>query len=96
MNKPDELIPINLWISERAYRILVKKEDEEAIRKAVKIADNKINELRQNFAGKDDQDFVAMALIMYATDQVTEPERLNPVAEEKLKNLIHQVDNLLD
>jgi len=37
----------------------------------LKIADDKITELRTHYAGKDDQDFVAMCLLMYAADGVT-------------------------
>lgn len=96
MDHLSDLIPITLWIAERSYRIKINKEDEEVIRKAVKLADNKINELRRNFAGKDVQDFLAMALITYATDQVTEPDKLNPVAENKLLELIASVDKVLD
>ena len=65
---PDELIPINVWLSGRSYRIKINQEDEAVVRSAVKVADAKITELRQHFAGKDDQDFIAMCLLMYATD----------------------------
>ncbi|MBX9450039.1 MAG: cell division protein ZapA [Taibaiella sp.] len=95
MENGSELIPVTLWIAERGYRIKVKKEDEEAVRMAVKIADNKVNELRQTFAGKDDQDFLAMCLLMYATDQVTEADELNPVVKHKIQELIGKIDTLI-
>ena len=56
----DQLITINVVLSGRSYRIRIKPEEEEAVRKAVKQADAKITELRTQYAGKDDQDFVAM------------------------------------
>lgn len=64
----DNLIPINVWVAGRSYRIRIKPEEEEAVRKSVKFADDKIMEMRSHYAGKDDQDFVAMCLLMYATD----------------------------
>ncbi|MFA6150445.1 MAG: cell division protein ZapA [Chitinophagaceae bacterium] len=64
----EELTPVNLWLAGRSYRILVKKNEVDSIRKAVKVADEKIAELKQTYSGKDDQDFLAMCLLMYASD----------------------------
>jgi len=58
---------INVWLAGRSYRISIPVSEEAALRRSVKAADQKITELRQHYAGRDDQDFVAMALIMYAT-----------------------------
>ncbi|XZF12587.1 cell division protein ZapA [Chitinophagaceae bacterium MMS25-I14] len=66
-----ELIPINVWLAGRSYRIRIHPDEEEKVRKAVKTADDKISELRQHYAGRDDQDFVAMCLLMYAADDAT-------------------------
>lgn len=90
----ENLIPITIWLCERSYRIKVKQEEEEAVRLAVKVAEKKVNELRQTLAGKDDQDFLAMCLIMYASDQVTEPEKINPALEEKLTEMIDRVKKI--
>lgn len=68
----ENLIPLNLWLAGRSYRILVKSGEEEKIQKAVKIADEKITELKQHYAGRDDQDFVAMCLLTYAAESNTE------------------------
>jgi cell division protein ZapA (FtsZ GTPase activity inhibitor) len=64
----DDLTPVNLWLAGRSYRILVKRDEVERIRQSVKLADEKIAELKQAYAGKDDQDFLAMCLLMYAAD----------------------------
>lgn len=64
----EELIPINVWLSGRSYRIRIVPQEEEAVRKAIKQADTKITELRTAYAGKDDQDFIAMCLLSYAAD----------------------------
>jgi cell division protein ZapA len=80
----EEYIPVTLWLAGRGYRIRIKKQDEVAVRMAVKIAEERITELRTGFAGKDDQDFIAMCLLMYATDQVMERSDLNPVQKEIL------------
>ena len=63
---PPALVPISVWLSGRSYRILIAPEDEAKVRRSVKTADEQIAELRLHYAGKDDQDFIAMCLITYA------------------------------
>ena len=65
---PEDLIPVNVWLAGRSYRLRIAPQEEAAVRRAVKRADDHITEMRQHYAGKDDQDFVAMCLLMYATD----------------------------
>lgn len=62
-----ELIPINIVIADRTYRIKTEPEDEEIVRKTVKIINDKIIEFKTQFAGKDMQDYIAMVIIWYAT-----------------------------
>jgi cell division protein ZapA len=63
----DQLIPINILIGDRTYRIKSLPKDEEIIRKTLKIINDKIIEFKTQFAGKDMQDYIAMVLIWYAT-----------------------------
>lgn len=62
-----ELIPVNIVIADRTYRIKTEPKDEEVIRKTVKIINDKIIEFKTQFAGKDMQDYIAMVIIWYAT-----------------------------
>lgn len=62
-----ELIPVNIVIGDRTYRIKTKPTDEEVIRKTVKLINDKIIEFKTQFAGKDMQDYIAMVIIWYAT-----------------------------
>jgi len=91
----EELIPVTLWLAGRGYRIRIKKQDEAGVRLAAKIADERVNELRHSYAGKDDQDFLAMCLLMYATDQVTEGNNLNPVQKKMVSEMIGQIEKVL-
>ena len=61
------LIVININIGDRTYRIKVAPEDEEQVRKTIKIINDKIIEFKTEFAGKDMQDYVSMVLLWYAT-----------------------------
>lgn len=89
-------IPIQLWIGGRGYRIRIRKEDEEKVRFAAKIAEDRILELRNNFAGRDDQDFIAMCLLMYATDQAVDANSLTTVQKDLVTTMMHKIDQVLD
>lgn len=64
-----ELIAITALIGDRTYRIKISPSDEEVVRKTLKTINDKILEFKTNFAGKDMQDYIAMVLIWYATEQ---------------------------
>lgn len=63
----ESLIPINIVIGDRNYRIKVAPEHEEHVRKTLHVINEKIVEFKTQFAGKDMQDYVAMVLVWYAT-----------------------------
>lgn len=67
MEPSSALIPINIVIADRNYRIKVAAKDEEMVRKTIKKINDKILEFKTQFAGKDIQDYVAMVLVWYAT-----------------------------
>jgi Cell division protein ZapA len=62
-----DLIPINIIIGDRSYRIRIKPEDEGAVRTTIKTINDKIIEFKTQFAGKDMQDYVSMVVLWYAT-----------------------------
>jgi len=90
----EEHIPINVWLAGRSYRIRILPSEEEAVRKAVKNADDKIMELRQHYAGKDDQDFVAMCLLMYSADHATQPLD-HPAVQLQIQRMVGRIDSAL-
>lgn len=65
----EELIPINVLIGDRTYRIRIAPADEEVVRKTLKVINDKILEFKTQFAGKDMQDYIAMVVLWYATQQ---------------------------
>ena len=61
----DNLIPLNITIGDRSYRIKILPADEHVVRKTLKTINDKILEFRGMFAGKDMQDYISMVLIWY-------------------------------
>jgi hypothetical protein len=88
------LLAITVWLAGRSYRLRIKPEEESAVRKAVKLADAKVQEMRTQYAGKDDQDFMAMCLLSYATDSAIDIFN-NPVLNDELGNLVKKIDKVL-
>jgi cell division protein ZapA len=88
-----DLIPINILIADRTYRIRTSPEHEEAIRKTLKLINDKIIEFKTQFAGKDMQDYIAMVVIWYATQSGT--ESFDPQAEKELLEQLEKMENLI-
>ena len=73
-----ELIPINIVIGDRSYRIRIKPEDEGAVRATLKTINDKIIQFKTEFAGKDMQDYVSMVILWYATRTGADVEKELP------------------
>lgn len=91
-----ELIPVNILIAGRSYRIKTEAKDEEAIRSTVKIINDKIIEFKTQFAGKDMQDYIAMVIIWYATQVPGDTSSTQQkTISENLTKLEAQLDKFL-
>ncbi len=93
----EQLIPINILIGDRTYRIKSLPKDEEIIRKTLKIINDKIVEFKTQYAGKDMQDYIAMVLIWYATQAAStgNNEKIENEFITVLSKLQSQIDNAL-
>jgi len=91
-----ELIPINIVIGDRTYRIKSNPKDEQVIRRTVKIINDKIIEFKTQFAGKDMQDYIAMVTIWYATEAVNNTNlTIDKTVFNTLFNMEQQLDKLI-
>jgi cell division protein ZapA len=88
-----ELIPVNIVIGDRSYRIKTNPSDEEAIRRTLKTINDKIIEFKTQFAGKDMQDYIAMVMIWYATQA---PAESNPALEKEMTDALQKIEDQLD
>lgn len=62
-----ELLPISAQIGDRTYRIKVEPQNEELVRRTLQSINDKLQEFKQQFAGKDMQDYLAMTMLWFAT-----------------------------
>jgi cell division protein ZapA len=89
----ENLIPVNLVVADRTFRLRIKPEEEEAIRQKMKEVNDRIVEFKTAFAGKDLQDYISMCLIWYATQSATTPPEEVP---EELGARLAQLEKGLD
>ncbi|MDO9375221.1 MAG: cell division protein ZapA [Bacteroidota bacterium] len=89
----EELIPINIIIGDRNYRIKTLAKDEEVIRRTLKTINDKIIEFKTQFAGKDMQDYIAMVMIWYATQTSADS---NPALEQEMLTALQHMEEQLD
>lgn len=94
----EDLIPVNILIGDRTYRLKIEPSDEELVRNVIKLVNDKIIEFKTHFAGKDMQDYIAMVLIWLATEQRKEGTDLikQKQASEKLASLENMIDKMLE
>jgi len=65
----DEL-SISVNIADRTYKLKIKKEEEENIRKATNLINLKLKDYADNFAFKDKQDLLAMVSLQFTTSSL--------------------------
>ena len=87
-------MPVNIIIGDRTYRLKIEPEDEETLRRSVKLINEKIIEFRGTFAGKDMQDFISMVLIWFATEQSKNGGQHFQL--EETINKLSQMEELID
>ena len=90
----EQLIPLNILIGDRTYRIKSLPQDEEVIRKTLKTINDKILEFKTQFAGKDMQDYIAMVLIWYATQPTNSMN--NEQLEKELLATLSKIEQQID
>jgi cell division protein ZapA len=88
------LIPTNLVIGDRTYRVRIHPKDEEVVRKTVKTINDKIVEYKTQFAGKDLQDYIAMVLVWFATEQNAAIS--NQVNLDNVSSRLQTIERMLD
>ena len=92
----DEQLSIKVQIAERFYPLKIKQQDEEKIRKAAKLINDKVLQYKQRYTDKDAQDFMAMAALQFVINLLDCEQQQNVVSLEKeLGVLSSELDEIL-
>ncbi|MEZ5072602.1 MAG: cell division protein ZapA [Bacteroidales bacterium] len=92
----DSLLSIKVQIAERFYPLKVKRSDEEKIRKAARLINEKVLQYKQRYTDKDPQDFLAMAALQFVILMLDCEQQQNVVSlKEEMELLGKELDELL-
>ena len=64
----EELISISITVGDRRYPLKVKATDEELVRQAEHLINEKFNEFQLRFTGQEKIDYIAMSAVMNLID----------------------------
>lgn len=92
----EEKLSIRVNIADRYYPLKIEREDEEKIRKAAKMINDKVFQYKTKYADKDIQDFLAMAALQFVI-RLTEMEDKNESTDlfSKIKQLGETLDEII-
>ncbi|MEA3478224.1 MAG: cell division protein ZapA [Bacteroidota bacterium] len=93
----EDMFSIKVQIAERFYPLKIKRQDEEKIRQAARLINDKVLKYKQRYTDKDTQDFMAMAALQFVINLVDCEQQQNVVSlEEELNSLSSELDELLN
>jgi cell division protein ZapA len=93
----DDKLSIRVNVADRYYPLKVERENEEKIRRAARMINEKVLQYKQRYTDKDVQDFLAMAALQYVIKLTEEEEKLeNDYIPDAIKELIQKIDSVLE
>lgn len=93
----DDKLSIKVNVADRYYPLKIERRDEEKIRKAARLINEKVLQYKQRYVDKDVQDFLAMAALQFVT-RVIEMENkfdISPI-EQQLQDLNEELEAYLN
>ncbi len=93
----DDKLSIRINVADRYYPLKVNRDDEEDIRKAARIINEKVLQYKQKYVDKDIQDFLAMASLQFVIQMLgLEKRSENSDITHSLKELTAMIDSVLE
>lgn len=90
----ENLIPANINIADRIYRVQMSPQDEQVVRQSVRIINDKIVEFKNKIPGKDMQDYISMVLVWFVTE--SKNKNVSIADENHLLGSLEQIEALID
>lgn len=92
----NEKLSIRVNIADRYYPLKINLEEEERIRKAAKLINDRVLQYKQKYTDKDVLDFIAMTALQLATRMVELEEKQDVLPLiENLKELNEELDEYI-
>lgn len=92
----DDKLSIRINIADRYYPLKIERKDEEKIRNAARLINEKVLQYKQKYIDKDAQDFLAMAALQYVIKVLDLEDRndMGPMIDE-IQQLNSDLDTIL-
>lgn len=80
----EDKFSIRVNVADRFYPLKIERDDEEKIRKAAKLINEKVLQYKQRYTDKDLQDFLAMAALQFVIKMLESENRfeVSPLVDE--------------
>jgi len=93
----DDKLSIRINIAERYYPLKIERKDEEKIRSAARLINEKVLQYKQKYIDKDAQDFLAMAALQFVI-KVLDMEEKNDMQSvmDEIRELNTELDSILN
>jgi cell division protein ZapA (FtsZ GTPase activity inhibitor) len=93
----DDKLSIRVNVADRYYPLKVERDNEEKIRRAARLINEKVLQYKQRYTDKDVQDFLAMAALQFVIKLSEEEEKLsNDYLPDALKELTQKIDSVFE
>ena len=93
----DDKLSIKVNIAERYYPLKIDRDDEEKIRRAARLINEKVLQYKQRYVDKDTQDFLAMASLQFVIQNIENEDKTDSSPfEESLKELNDELGSYLN
>jgi cell division protein ZapA (FtsZ GTPase activity inhibitor) len=89
----DNSFHIKLQIAGRFYPLIIDRKDEEKVRKAAKVINEKFGQYQERYRDKDGQDFMAMAAFQFVLKLIELEDKSN---ETPLITVIGEITDELE
>ena len=92
----EDKLSIKVNVADRYYPLKIDRKDEEKIRNAARMINEKVLQYRQKYADKDTQDFLAMAALQFVTKIIENDQKYDfSTLEENVKELNEELEEYL-
>jgi len=92
----DDKLSIRVNVADRYYPLKIDRDEEERIRKAARMINEKVLQYKQKYVDKDIQDFLAMAALQYVIQLLDTSRQVDDQdVSLQIKEISDRIDSVL-
>lgn len=89
-----ESLKIKVSVANRVYPLTIKRTEEEDIRKAVKVIEDRLKVYEQNFEARDTQDLLSMCLLEMSIKLLADEKKVK--VDSSIESELIKLESLID